>query len=256
MNRPWIFILLAFGLIIYLWVPTLLMLFEDKHAPETDEIIRTTKPAVTRRPSDEYSIIAERNLIRAPQQEGSAPSEEKEAIMLEGIPVAEKDLGLTLVGTVLTDDPNTNIAFIYSRSTRQQEPYQKGDRIGEVSVKRILWDKVVIETERGEEVLVMLFEGTAGSSLHSSTDLEPTVSSGPLYGGSPSSVGAATRDGGNAAAESSGSALGRGSSATYGGGSLRSSRSSSENSSSSFSESEEGESSLTDPEPTVSSGPL
>jgi hypothetical protein len=244
------------------------MVLEVKHEPKPDPISATTKPAVTKRPLDENTIIAERNLLGAPQEKNSASSEEMEAILLEKIPVADKNLGLTLVGTVLTDDPNMNLAFIYSRSTRLQEPYQKGDRIGEILVKKILWDKVVIETERGKELLVMSFEGGAGGSLHSSsssspTDLEPTVSSGPIYGGSSSSVGAATRDGGNAAAGSGGSTLGRGTAATGGsgaatdsGGSLRSSSSSSENSSSSSSQSEEGESSLTDGEATVSSGPL
>jgi hypothetical protein len=289
MNRSWIFILLAFALVIYLWVPTMLMLFEVEHEPEPEQISTTTKPEVTKRPLDENTIIAEHKPLGPPQEKGSAPSAEKEAILLEKIAVADKNLGLSLVGTVLADDPKMNIAVIDNRSTRQQERYHEGDRIGEVLVKRIFWDTVIIETERGEELLVMSFEGTAGGSLRSSrssakdsrisslTDLEPTVSSGPLYGGPSSSVGGATRDGGNAAPgsggstsgrgtavtggsgagmDSGGSTLRRGTAATYSGGSLSSSSSSSEDSSSSSPESEEGDSSLTDPEPSVSSGPL
>ena len=216
MKRPWIFILLLLALIIYFWVPMLLMVPEVEQAPAPDPISATTKPAVTRRPLDENTLIAERNLLGAPQEKNSAPSEEMEAILLEKIPIADKNLGLSLVGTVLADDPKMNIAVIDNRSTRQQERYHEGDRIGEVLVKRIFWDTVIIETERGEELLVMSFEGTAGGSLRSSrssakdsrisslTDLEPTVSSGPLYGGSPSRVGGATRDGGNAAPGSGG----------------------------------------------------
>lgn len=290
MKRPWIFILLAFVLVVYFWVPTLLMVLEDKHEPVPDPISATTKPAVTRRPLDEYSIIAERNLFGTSQKKGSPTSEEMEAILLKRIPVAEKHLGLTLVGTVLGDDPDTSMAFIYSRSTRQQEPYYEGDRIGEVLVKRILRHNVVIETERGEEVLVMSFKGGSGgsssgdvglpnsssfspkdsslSSLEgeedesSLTDLGPTVSSGPRYGSS-SGVGDATRDGGNAAVESSGSTSGGGPAATGGsdaamdsGESLRSSSSFPGNAGSSSSQGEESESSVTDNEPSVSSGPL
>jgi hypothetical protein len=266
MKRPWIFILLAFALVIYFWVPTLLMVLEVKHEPEPDPISATKKAAVTRRSLDEHTKNAKRNLFGVSQEKGSASSEKMELMLLEGIRVADKDLGLTLVGTVLADDPKMNIAIIDNRSTRQQEPYHEGDRIGEVLVKRIFWNNVIIETERGEELLVMSFEGGAGrsssggggspnpsssssedSSSSSFTDLEPTVSSGPLYGGSSSSVGAATRDGGNAAAGSSGSALGGGAAATDSGGSSRSFSSSSEDSSSS---------SFTDLEPTVSSGPL
>ena len=274
MKRPWIFILLVLALVIYFWVPALLMVLEVKHEPEPDPISATKKAAMTRRSLDEHTKTAKRNLSGLFQEKGSASSEKMELMLLEGIRVADKDLGLTLVGTVLVDDPSMNIAFIYNRSTRQQEPYHEGDRIGEVLVKRIFWNNVIIETERGEELLVMLFEGTAGGSLRSSssssedssssslTDLEPTVSSGPLYGSS-SGVGGATRDGGNVAVGSGGSTLGGGPAATGGsgaatdrGGSLRSSNSSFENSSSSSSESEEGESSLTDGEPSVSSGPL
>jgi type II secretory pathway component PulC len=209
MKRPWIFYLLVLALCIYFWVPMLLLVLEVGHEPEPDLVSATEKPAGTKRPLDEHNIIAERNLFGAPQDKSSAPSEEKEALLLKEIPLAEKDLGLILIGTVLAEDPKMNIAIIDNRSTQLQESYHEGDRIGEVLVKRILWDKVVIETERGEELLVMLFEGTAGGSSSagvglpdsssssseeafspsfesegsesSLTDLGPTVSSGPLY---------------------------------------------------------------------------
>ena len=79
MRRPWIFILLACALVIYFWVPMLRMVLKVKHEPEPDPISATTKPAVTRRPLDENTIIAERNLLGAPQEKNSAPSEETEA---------------------------------------------------------------------------------------------------------------------------------------------------------------------------------
>jgi hypothetical protein len=281
MKRRWIFILLVLALVIYFWGPMLVMVLEVEHEPETDLLSTKTKPAVTRRPLDEKDIIAERNLLGAPQQKGSAASEKMELTLLDGIRIADKDLGLSLIGTVLADDPKMNVAIIENRSTRQQEPYREGDRIGEVLVKRIFWNNVIIETDGGEALLVMTFEGTAGGSFRSSssssedssssshTDLEPTVSSGPLYG-STSGVGNATRNGGTAAAGSGGSALGRGTDASGSRGSalsrgtaarnsgvsLRSSRSSSEDSSSPSAEKRESESPLTDPEPSVSSGPL
>lgn len=275
MNRQWLFLLLAVVLIIYLWVPTLFTGIEVEREPEPDPLGATTRPELTGRPLRENTVIAERNLAGAPQKKSSAPSEESQEILLKGIPVAEKNLGLSLVGTVLADDPNKNIAFIYNRSTGQQEPYHEGDRIGEVLVKRILWNKVVIETERGEALLVMSFEGGSDgsspgddglpNSFSSSsedassspfTDLEPTVSSGPLYGGSSSGMGTATRGGGNAAVEGGGPvATGGIEAATGRGEAARSSRSSFEKIRSS-SESEEGESSLPEPEPSVSSAPL
>ena len=208
MKRPWIFILLAFALVIYFWVPTLRMVLDVKHEPEPDPISATKKAAMTRRLLDERTKTAKRDPFGDSQEKGSASSEKMELMLPEGIRTADKDLGLTLVGTVLADDPKMNIAIIDNRSTRQQESYHEGDRIGEVLVKRIFRNKVIIETERGEEVLVMLFEGTAGGSSSagvglpnssssssedlssppfeseegesSVTDLEPTVSSGPL----------------------------------------------------------------------------
>ena len=275
MKRSWIPALLLFALVIYLWVPTLFTVMEVEHEQEPDLISTPKEPAVTRRSLDENTVIAKGNLRGAPQEKNSAPIDEIEAISPEKIPVADKSLGLSLVGTVIRDDPDMNIAFIYSRSTRQQEPYHEGDRVGEVLVKGIFWNKVIIETEKGEALLVMSFEGPPGGSspsfspssedsrYPSFTDLEPTVSSGPLYGGSSSGKGAETRDGGNVAVKTGGSTLGGGPAAAGGsdaatgsGDWLRSSRSSFENSRSSSSESEEGESSLADPEPSVSSGPL
>jgi hypothetical protein len=221
---------------------------------------------VTGRALDENTILAENNLPGPPQEKGSAPSEEKEAISLEKIPVAGKNLGLILAGTVLTDDPNMNIAFIYSRSTRQQEPYQKGDRIGEFSVKRILLDKVVIETESGEEVLVDRPQVVADRQILLALILKTLVHlhsqiSGPLclpdlFRGGSSSARIATADDGNAAVRSGSSTLGGGTAATDSGGALRSSRSSSENSSSSSSQGEDGGTAPPNTEPTLSSGPL
>jgi len=213
MKRSWILTLLVLALVVYLWVPMLFTVMEVKHEPEPDLISTTTEPTATRRSIDEHTKTAKRNLSGVSQEKGPASSEKMELMPLDGIRVADKDLGLTLVGTVLADDPKMNIAIIDNRSTRQQEPYHEGDRIGEVLVKSIFRNNVIIETERGEELLVMSFEGTAGGSSSvgvglpdasssssedsfspsfesegekesSLTDLGPTVSTGPLYGGS------------------------------------------------------------------------
>ncbi len=114
--------------------------------------------AALARPLDGYRQIWERNLFNIAQ---AGDSESPEKISLDKIVLAKKDLGLELVGTVVADDPQWSRAIIDNRKTREQEAYREGDKAGEVRIKKILRNNVVITTAEGDELLTVEIKETA-----------------------------------------------------------------------------------------------
>ena len=129
------------------------------------------KSEVTARPLEDFSIIYERNLFGAAQGQSQAPQEE---VPVEDVPTADKSLGLKLVGTVAGDDSATSFAIIDNMKTRKQELYHEGDRAGDVLIKKILRNKVIVDAGRGEELLALEFEET-GKRIEFSPAPQPTV---------------------------------------------------------------------------------
>lgn len=124
------------------------------------------------RPLEDYNIILERNLFGASQGQAVAPQEE---VSLEDVPAADKSLGLKLVGTVAGDDAATSFAIIDNNKTRKQEIYHEGDKAGEVLIKKILRNKIIIDAGRGEELLALELEET-GKKIEFSPAPQPQVS--------------------------------------------------------------------------------
>jgi general secretion pathway protein C len=101
-----------------------------------------------------YSIITERNLFDGSSEE--AQSNQKKAVW-EEIPPAQESLGLTLVGTVLRRASEQNLAIIQNQKARKQEIVYEGDELGDVTIKKVHRHKVILATERGDELLTMKF---------------------------------------------------------------------------------------------------
>jgi general secretion pathway protein C len=101
---------------------------------------------------DGYRQIWERNLFNTGKA-GGPDSAQK--ISLEKIAPAKKDLGLELMGTVVSDDPRLSRAIIDNRSIKKQEAYREGDKAGKVKIKKILRNNVVITTAEGDELLTV-----------------------------------------------------------------------------------------------------
>ena len=120
-----------------------------------------TESAAFERPLDGYRQIWERNLFNVAQVRDS---ESPGKISLDKIVLAKKDLGLELVGTVVADDPQWSRAIIDNRKTREQEAYRVGDKAGEVRIKKILRNNVVITTAEGDELLTVEIKETAKRS--------------------------------------------------------------------------------------------
>jgi general secretion pathway protein C len=79
-----------------------------------------------------------------------------------------QDLGLRLVGTAVTSDPTKNFAIIENQSTGNQGAVREGDRVGNLLIKKILSEYVVIGTETGDQKLSISYGGSAGSIESSS----------------------------------------------------------------------------------------
>jgi len=106
-------------------------------------------------------IVSERDPSATFEGKGSAP---REAISLEKMSLAARDLGLALVGTVVADDPRKSIAIVDNRKSGKQELYREGDRVGQVLIKKILRNKIIIDTGGGDMVLTMGHEESLGAS--------------------------------------------------------------------------------------------
>ena len=153
--------LLVLGLVAYFFISALGSYLragrEPVFAPHLAPTETTSKAEGTVRPLEDYNIIFERNLFGASKEQVSAPQEE---VSLEDIPTAEKSLGLKLIGTVAGDDSTMSFAIIDNKTTRKQELYHEGDKAGEVLIKRILRNKVIVDAGRGEELLALELEET------------------------------------------------------------------------------------------------
>jgi type II secretory pathway component PulC len=116
--------------------------------PAAAAIAAKAESADSGRPLNGYRRIWERNLFNA----SGEPAQPQE-IAVEKLALAEKDLGLTLVGTVVSGDARLRRAFIFSSKARVQEAFREGDTAGEARIKRILRNKVVVATRQGDRVL-------------------------------------------------------------------------------------------------------
>jgi len=77
---------------------------------------------------------------------------------------AQQELGLRLVGTAVTHDPTKNFAIIEVQTTGNQRAYREGDRVGDLLIKKVLPDYVVLGTKVGDQMLFIGHGGSGGSN--------------------------------------------------------------------------------------------
>jgi type II secretion system protein C len=167
--------LLLLGLVGYFWVSAAVNFLqagrEPVLSPQPAPAEATSKAEATVRPLEDYSIIVERNLFGSSAAKTPAP---EETVPLEDIPNAEESLGLKLIGTVAGDDSATSFAIIENKTTRKQELYREGDKAGEVLIKSILRNNVIVDAGRGEKLLALELE-ESGKKLDFSPAFQPPV---------------------------------------------------------------------------------
>ena len=150
--------LLLLALVGYLGYYAVLNFKQARLEPEAVAAIKpapvrlAAQPKIAVQPLKGYRKIWERNLFNI--KEEKAPAAEKE-IPIEEIALAQKDIGLKLMGTVLADDSSLSRAIVHNQKTRQQEAYREGDQAGKVKIKKILRSKVIITTAKGDQLLTV-----------------------------------------------------------------------------------------------------
>jgi general secretion pathway protein C len=142
-HRP-VYAFLFLALVLCLWTPALVNMCEAGA-----QLV----------PAEERGAVSGRN----PQgnSAGAGPLVREEA-PIKRVPLATANLGLTLVGTVVADNPGGSLAFIENGTTGKQQLFREGDRVGTALIKKILRNEVIIDAGRGDEMLTMLHGQPSG----------------------------------------------------------------------------------------------
>jgi general secretion pathway protein C len=157
MKHRWLYNILVLTVIVYFAVNAVVSVLKVQLIPNPAGTAPPVKASVKKtnalRPLEQYAVVSERNLFGGSGKEQGGDS--VDAMNLDDIPLALKNLGLKLVGTVFSDMPAESLAFIEDLSARKQESYREGDRVKQVLVKKILRQSVIINTGKRDEMLTM-----------------------------------------------------------------------------------------------------
>jgi len=153
-----VLLLALVGYLGYLGYHTVLNLKQVRLEPEAvatvkpEPVLPAAQTQIAVQPLKGYHKIWERNLFNIKEEQAPAPAKE---IEIEKIALAEKSIGLKLMGTVLAGDSSMSRAIVHNQKTREQEAYREGDQAGKVKIKKIMRSKVVITTEKGDQLLTV-----------------------------------------------------------------------------------------------------
>ena len=153
-----VLLLVLLGYLGFLGYHTVLNLKQTKLQTEAiaavkpEPVQRTVKPPKDAEPLTGYQKIWERNLFNIQQE---PPTAAKTEVPIEAIAPAEKNIGLKLVGTIVANDAHFSRAIVHVTKTREQDAYREGDQAGKAKIKKILRNKVVITTDKGDQLLTI-----------------------------------------------------------------------------------------------------
>ncbi len=174
--------ILLLVLLVYLGFSTVKNLLNAGLEPETVPVVALAPANIAARPEkatpplSDYRMISEGNLFNVSKEEAPGPKKE---IAVEKLSLAQKGLGMQLVGTVVAYDSRLSRAFIDNRKTRKQEAYREGDKAGDVLVKKVLRNKVIIATKEGDRLLTVEIEAFGKKIKTSSAAPQMSRSSDP-----------------------------------------------------------------------------
>jgi type II secretion system protein C len=160
-RARWLFYLVdlcLLALVGYLGYHAVLNFRQARPEPEAVALVKpatmlaAVQAQIAVQPLKGYHKIWERNLFNIKEEKAATAAKE---IPIEKIALAEKSIGLKLLGTVLSDDATLSRAIVHNQKTREQEAYREGDQAGEVKIKKIMRSKVVITTEKGDQLLTI-----------------------------------------------------------------------------------------------------
>jgi type II secretory pathway component PulC len=111
------------------------------------------KPELSQSTISGYNAIWQRDLFHVTAEEDRNENEKESFATLA---YADKDVGIVLLGTIVSDDPELSRAIIGDLKGKKQEAYREGDAVGKYQIKKIMLGKVIISTEDGNKLLAVL----------------------------------------------------------------------------------------------------
>lgn len=120
-------------------------------------LVEPTKTKITRLDDhisklEEYSTIWKRNLFNTSGKANPVSRDESADVK---IVLAKKDMGLKLIGTVVSDNPDLNRAFILNLTTGVLKTYRTGRKVDGGLITKIKDVEVIISTENSNELLAL-----------------------------------------------------------------------------------------------------
>ena len=76
------------------------------------------------------------------------------------------DLGLKLIGTLVVDSPKKSVAVIEYSTSRVRETVKEGDRAGNVRIKKILHDRIIVDDGQSELQIALMPVTTGGQTCN------------------------------------------------------------------------------------------
>ena len=145
---------------------------------KTNTPIRNTALSFNISLSD-YKAVWERNLFNISQEASSPPQKQ---VDFANVAEADKNIGLKLLGTVLTNVSADRLAII--EYNKDQNIYHEGDTSGSYVIKKILRNNVIITTENGDKLLALKSDYAEwGEVVLSSSSKSPSERTRPRASG-------------------------------------------------------------------------
>ena len=176
-RKSWAFYamnLLLLGLIGFLGYNTYITFFYNRPdatnsaSPTQTAAQSSIKPNPSKSSVSGYNAIWQRDLFHVTTEEDH---KEQESISVGSLAYADKDVGVVLLGTIVSDDPVLSRAIIGDPKGNKQEAYREGDAVGKYQIKKIMLGKVIISTEEGNKLLAV---------LHKNDRRDPTTIEGEI----------------------------------------------------------------------------
>ena len=178
-RKSWAFYgmnLLLLGLIGYVGFNTYMTFFHTSPDPINTAVPSppVAQPSDIPKPSSSsisgYNAIWQRDLFHVSKEEDH---NEQENVSFGTLAYADEDVGIVLLGTIVSDDPEFSRAIIGERKSKNQEAYREGDSVGQYQIKKIMLGKVVIGTDEGNKLIAVVHKNDRRDPMVAEEVLDP-----------------------------------------------------------------------------------
>jgi hypothetical protein len=178
-RKSWAFYgmnLLLLGLIGYLGFNTYMAFLNTVPDPVNKMVPSPPVPHTSNIPNPSsssiggYNAIWQRDLFHVTKEENR---NEQENVSFGTLAYADKDVGVVLLGTIVSDDPELSRAIIGDRESKNQEAYREGDAVGKYQIKKIMLGKVIIGTDEGNKLIAVVHKNDRRDPMIEEEKMDP-----------------------------------------------------------------------------------